>query len=64
MMRPMKMIWSGGVMVVVGWILIFAIVLGHVPSSFFLNFFGYGISFVGLLLGLVGILDHIRPRRD
>jgi len=63
-MRPMKMIWSGGVMVVGGWILIFAIVLGHVPSSFFLNFFGYAISFVGLLLGLVGMLDHIRPRRD
>jgi uncharacterized membrane protein YwzB len=63
-MRSMKMIWSGGVMVVAGWILLFAIVLGYVPSTFFLNFFGYGISFVGLLLGLVGMLDHIRPRRD
>lgn len=47
-----------------GWLLLFLIVLGHVPRTYFLNFFGYGVSFVGLLVGLVGILDHIRPQRD
>jgi len=63
-MRSAKMMWIGGVMVVAGWLIIFLIVLGHIPASYFLNFFGYGISFAGLLIGLVGILDHIRPRRD
>jgi len=64
MMRSMKMIWTGGVLVFVGWIVIFAIVLGHLPSSYVLNFGAYGASFLGLLLGLFGILDHIRPQRD
>lgn len=63
-MRSMKMMWTGGLMLFGGWLLIFLIVLGHVPTSYFLNFLGYGVSFVGLLLALVGILDHIRPRRD
>jgi len=63
-MRSVKMIWIGGVMVVVGWLVIFGIVLGYAPATFFFNFFGYGVSFTGLLLGLIGILDHIRPRND
>jgi len=63
-MRSVKMIWIGGVMVVAGWLIIFGIVLGYVPATYFLNFFGYGVSFTGLLLGLIGILDHVRPRRD
>ena len=63
-MPSVKKMWIGGVMVIVGWLLIFLIVLGHLPSTYFLNFFGYGVSFGGLLIGLVGMLDHIRPRRD
>ena len=64
MMGSVKKMWIGGVMSVVGWLIIFLIVLGHLPTSYALNFFGYGVSFAGLLLGLVGILDHIRPRDD
>jgi len=63
-MRSTKMMWIGGVMAFGGWLLIFLIVLGYAPRTYFLNIFGYGVSFVGLLIGLVGILDHIRPRRD
>ena len=64
MMRSTKMLWGGATMLVVGWLIVFGIVLGLLPASYFLNFFGYGLSFVGLLVGLVGILDHVRPRRD
>lgn len=63
LMRSTKMMWTGGLMAFGGWLLLFLIVLGHVPRTYFLNFFGYGVSFVGLLVGLVGILDHIRPQR-
>ena len=64
MMRSVKMMWIAGVMAVIGWLVIFLIVLGHIPAGFLLNFLGYGASLAGLLLGLVGILDHIRPGRD
>ena len=63
-MRSTKMMWIGGFMLFGGWLLIFLIVLGHAPRTYFLNFLGYGVSFVGFLVALVGILDHIRPRRD
>ncbi len=62
-MTSTKMLWTGAIMLVVGWALIFAILLGYVPETYFLNFFGYGVSFAGLVVGLVGLLDHIRPRR-
>jgi hypothetical protein len=63
LMRSTKMMWTGGLMAFGGWLLLFHIVLGHAPRTYFLNFFGYGVSFVGLLVALVGILDHIRPQR-
>jgi len=64
MMRSMKMMWTGGVMLIVGWLIIFAVILGLLPETFFVNFFGYAVSFTGLLVGLVGVLDHVRPGRD
>lgn len=62
-MRSTKMLWTGGLMLVGGWVLIFAILIGYVPATYFLNFFGYGVSFAGLVVGLIGILEHVRPRR-
>ena len=64
MMRSTKMMWGGAAMLFAGWAIVFAIVLEMLPASYFLNLFGYGMSLVGLLVGLIGILDHVRPRRD
>jgi hypothetical protein len=39
-------------------------IMQMLPSTFFLNFFAYGASFLGLMLGFVGaILITTRARR-
>lgn len=46
-----------------GVILPFLIVLHILPSTFFLNFFSYGASILGLFLGMIGVAYYVRRNR-
>jgi hypothetical protein len=52
--NPLYIIGLGFVLVMLGFILPLLMVLRFIPSTFFLNFFAYGASFVGLMLGIIG----------
>ena len=52
--KPNKMILTGFVLVVLGWVLPFLMMLRVLEPSFFLSFLSYGASITGLLLGIIG----------
>ncbi len=41
----------------------FLMVIQVIPSTFFLNFFSFGASFIGMILGVVGISYYLRDHR-
>jgi hypothetical protein len=65
-MRPIRgevLILIGFVMVLLGAILPFLMVMKILESTFFLNFFSYGVSIAGLFLGITGSAFLVRYRR-
>jgi hypothetical protein len=60
---PWGLIVIGFVFVVVGVILPLMMVIRVLPSTFFLNFFAYGVSLTGLFLGIIGASTYMRNRR-
>jgi membrane associated rhomboid family serine protease len=48
---------------VLGVILPFLMVLHIIASTFFLNFFSYTASLVGLILGLIGSAYYVRLKK-
>lgn len=58
-----RYILIGFFLVLVGAILPFLIVLGLLPSTFFLNFLAYGASTAGLFLGVIGVVTYAEKRR-
>lgn len=65
MMRlsPTKMIFIGGGLLLIGVILPLLMVMKILTSTFFLNFFAYGISLSGFFLGLIGAMTYVREKR-
>ena len=59
-LSPLKIILIGFVLVVLGVVLPFLMVLHILESTFFLNYFSYGASLVGLFLGLIGSAYYVR----
>jgi hypothetical protein len=59
-LSPLKIILIGFVLVVLGVVLPFLMVLHILESTFFLNFFSYSASLVGLFLGLIGSAYYVR----
>ncbi len=53
----------GFVLVMAGWILPFLMVIHVIPSTFFLNFFVYIASVLGLFLGIWGAALYAQSRR-
>jgi len=53
----------GFVLVVLGAVLPFLIIMRVIESTFFLNFFAYGASLVGLFLGFIGATMYVREHR-
>jgi len=47
-------------MLVAGWLVIFAGVVGVIPSSIWLNMVMYPVTLFGFMLGMVGAMSHIR----
>lgn len=53
----------GFVLVVLGVVLPFLMVIHLLPSTFFLNFFAYGASLMGLFLGIIGASLYMRGKQ-
>lgn len=62
-LHPRNLIFLGFILVLLGFVVPFLMVLRIVESSFFLNFFSYGASVAGLVLGLIGAAWYIRIDR-
>ena len=60
---PWGLILIGFLLVLTGMVLPFLMVIKLVPSTFFLNFFSYGASFTGLVLGVIGASLYVRGSR-
>ena len=63
-MNPKILIGIGFPLLVLGFVLPLLMVLQILPSTFFLNFFSYGASLLGLLLGMLGAMSIIARNRN
>lgn len=63
-MSPSGLIFVGFLLALMGVVLPFLMVIHLIPSTFFLNFFSYGVSLAGLFLGIIGASRYIRGRRS
>ncbi len=63
MMEPRKLMLIGFVLLLLGFGLPFLMLLQYIPSTFFLNFFAYSASTLGLILGFIGIAFYVRQNR-
>jgi hypothetical protein len=60
---PVQMILIGFFLMVLGVVFPFLMVLKVIESTFFLNFFSYGASLVGLFLGVIGSAFYLRQNK-
>jgi hypothetical protein len=60
---PVQMILIGFALVVLGAVLPLLMVIHVLESTFFLNYFSYGASLVGLFLGVIGSAYYVRQKR-
>ncbi len=56
---PKILLGVGFFLLVLGVALPMLMVLNYIPSTFFLDFFSYGASFAGLIIGLIGAMGII-----
>ena len=63
-MSPFGLIFVGFLLALMGVVLPFLMVIHIIPSTFFLNFFSYGVSLAGLFLGVIGASRYIRGNRN
>jgi hypothetical protein len=62
-LRSYRFLVIGFFMVLAGVILPFLMVLRILESTFFLNFFSYAISTLGVFLGIIGTAMYVRENR-
>lgn len=53
--RPKLTVFIGFIMMLLGVILPFLMVIKLLESTFFLNFFSYTLSLLGMVVGIIGI---------
>ncbi|MGB4595525.1 MAG: hypothetical protein WBI14_06430 [Anaerolineaceae bacterium] len=59
-----QMIIIGVVLLLAGVVLPLLMVAQIIPSTYFLNFFAYGCSLVGMIMGFFGLFSFVKVRRD
>ncbi len=59
MRNPLQLMALGVVLLFGGFLVIFLMVLKLIEPSFALSFLSYAASFLGMLLGLVGVVQHV-----
>ncbi len=62
-LTPWKIILLAFFLLLLGVILPFLMVMRIIESTFFLNFFSYTSSLIGLLLGLIGVVQIVRVNK-
>ena len=60
--RALRLIITGGVLLVVGWLLPLLMTLRILPLSYALAFLSYVVSVAGLAAGLLGVMMYVRTR--
>jgi len=63
-MSPLGLIIVGFLLALTGVVLPFLMVIHLIPSTFFLNFFSYGASLVGVFLGIIGAAYYSRRNKN
>ena len=61
--KPGMLLVIAFILLLTGWILPFLMVIHVLPSTFFLNFFSYTASTVGLIVGVIGAVMYARFRK-
>jgi uncharacterized membrane protein YedE/YeeE len=61
---PKILIGIGFPLLVLGFVLPMLMTMQIIPSTFFLNFFSYGASLLGLILGMLGAMSIIVRNRN
>ena len=63
MEKSVKLMIAGFVLLLIGVILPFVMVIRLVTPTLFLSFISYASSTAGLVIGFIGIGQHVRVRR-
>jgi hypothetical protein len=61
--HPWKLLVVAFVLLLLGVLLPLLMVLGLLPSTFFLNFLAYVATFSGMILGVIGSVLYSRVRK-
>jgi len=64
MRSPRFLLILGLFLMLLGIILPFLMVIHVIESTFFMNFFSWGASVVGLALGMIGVATSVRINKD
>jgi len=60
---PGRLIFIGFLLVLLGVVLPFLMVMKVIESTFFLNFFSFIISLIGVVIGVIGSAYYVRINR-
>ena len=64
MISPRFLLGLGVILMLLGIILPFLMVIQVLESTFFLNFFSWGLSVAGLAFGTIGFAMHSKGRKN
>ncbi|MDD2430635.1 MAG: hypothetical protein PHD88_04930 [Firmicutes bacterium] len=65
MQRTKRQMLIGGIMLFIGWIVLLGMVVELIPTLVWLSFISYGLTLVGFVIGIIGVVTHVRiNRRD
>lgn len=62
-LNPKILLPVGALLLVIGFVLPILMVMHIISSTFFLNFFAFGSSTLGLLLGMIGVMSLVIRNR-
>jgi len=64
MKSPLLMLNSGVILMMIGGVLVpFLMVIKVIESTYFLNFFSWGLSTLGLALGMIGFTLYSKTQK-
>ena len=61
---PRLLLSLGLILMILGIVIPFLILMRVLESTFFLNFFSWGASVAGLFLGIIGVANWTRNRKE
>ena len=64
MNSPRLLLALGLILMILGIVIPFLILMRVLESTFFLNFFSWGASVAGLFLGIIGVENWTRNRKE